>query len=310
MLFEYAVEPKAIGSNWKDFKYLIEKFGFDRGRLISRFPKKWERDVIEVAQKSGMGDVRLKSLVSRLQQAKTTALISSRRNYDPSISDWLENALLQQQVQPFHAIIASENRGNRAYVLVADEIDETDPLMVAPNNWEVPRVGADLASAMAPLLRSSKDVLFIDRYFDIQNARYTETLKASLAIISASGIDGVQCEIHYGEHDKRPPLEMVEHNAGRWLAGVIPAGMSIKLFGWREKAGGADFHARFLLTDRGGMNVEAGFSADGAHQKVLLALLEVSLHQEKMAAFARHSTKYELIEPVLEIFSDGRVRRI
>lgn len=310
MLFEYAVEPKAIGSNWKDFKYLIEKFGFDRGRLISRFPKKWERDVIEVAQKSGMGDVRLKSLVSRLQQAKTTALISSRRNYDPSIGDWLENALLQQQVQPFHAIIASENRGNRAYVLVADEIDETDPLMVAPNNWEVPRVGADLASAMAPLLRSSKDVLFIDRYFDIQNARYTETLKASLAIISASGIDGVQCEIHYGEHDKRPPLEMVEHNAGRWLAGVIPAGMSIKLFGWREKAGGADFHARFLLTDRGGMNVEAGFSADGAHQKVLLALLEVSLHQEKMAAFARHSTKYELIEPVLEIFSDGRVRRI
>ncbi|MBR0878554.1 hypothetical protein JQ608_15440 [Bradyrhizobium liaoningense] len=309
MLFEYAVEPKAIGSNWKDFKYLIEKFGFDRGRLISRFPKKWERDVIEVAQKSGMGDVRLKSLVSRLQQAKTTALISSRRNYDPSIGDWLENALLQQ-VQPFHAIIASENRGNRAYVLVADEIDETDPLMVAPNNWEVPRVGADLASAMAPLLRSSKDVLFIDRYFDIQNARYTETLKASLAIISASGIDGVQCEIHYGEHDKRPPLEMVEHNAGRWLAGVIPAGMSIKLFGWREKAGGADFHARFLLTDRGGMNVEAGFSADGAHQKVLLALLEVSLHQEKMAAFARHSTKYELIEPVLEIFSDGRVRRI
>ena len=39
MLFEYAVEPRAIGSNWKDFKYLIEKFGFDRGRLISRFQK-------------------------------------------------------------------------------------------------------------------------------------------------------------------------------------------------------------------------------------------------------------------------------
>lgn len=310
MLFEYAVEPKAIGSDWKDFKYLIEKFGFDRGRLISRFPKKWERDVIEVAQQSGMGDVRLKSLVSRLQHAKTTALIPSGREYDPSVGDWLENALLQQQTQPFHAIIASKNRGDRAFILVADEVDETNPLMVAPTNWEVPRVGADLAAAMAPLLRSSRDILFIDRFFSLEDARYKETLKASLAIIAANGIDGVRCEIHYGEHDRRPPLELVERNAGRWLADVIPAGMSINLFGWKEKAGGADLHARFLLTDRGGMNVEAGFSADGSHQKVLLALLERPIYQQKLAAFARHSTEYELIEPVLEIFSDGRVQRV
>ena len=41
MLFEYAVEPQAIGSNWQNFRYLIEKFGFDRGRLISQFPKAW-----------------------------------------------------------------------------------------------------------------------------------------------------------------------------------------------------------------------------------------------------------------------------
>jgi hypothetical protein len=309
MLFEYAVEPKAIGSNWKDFKYLIEKFGFDRGRLISRFPKQWERDVIEVAQQSGMGDVRLKSLVSRLQQAKTTALISSRRDYDSSIGDWLENALRQQQIRPFHAIIASENRGGLAYILVADEIDETDPLMVAPNNWEVPRVGADLAAAMAPLLRSSKDVFFVDRFFNLEDARYKETLKASLAIMASSGIGRVRCEIHYVEHDKRPPPELVERHAGRWLAGVIPAGMSVKLFGWKEKVGGADFHARFLLTDRGGMNVEAGFSAEGRHQKVFLALLEEKICQEKMAVFARGATQYDLVEPVLEIFSDGTVKR-
>lgn len=311
MLFEYAVEPQAIGSNWKDFKYLIEKFGFDRGRLISRFPKKWEREVIEAAQRSGMGDVRLKSLISRLQQAKTTALIASGRDYEPAVGDWLENALLQQTLQPFHAIIASESRGDSAIILVADEIDETNPLMVAPYNREVPRVGADLAAAMAPLLRSSRDILFVDRFFNIEDARYRETLGALLAVIAENGIrGGARCEIHYAEHDRRPPLELVEQNAGRWLTGVIPVGMSIKLFGWKEKAGGADFHARFLLTDRGGINVEAGFSAEGTHQKVLLALLEEQLRQEKIAAFARHSTEYELIEPILEVFSDGRVVRV
>jgi hypothetical protein len=105
-------------------------------------------------------------------------------------------------------------------------------------------------------------------------------------------------------------LEIVERNAGRWLAGVIPVGMSVRVFGWKEKVGGADFHARFLLTDRGGMNVEAGFSADGSHQKVFLVLLEGQVCQEKLSAFARGSTQYELIEPVLEIFSDGRVQRV
>jgi hypothetical protein len=310
MLFEYAVEPKMMGSNWEIFRYLIEKFGFDRGRLISRFPKRWEREVIEAAQQAGMGDVRFKSLVSRLQHAKSTALIPSGRNYDPSMGDWLENALLQQATKPFHAIIASESRGDHACILVGADVDETNALMVAPNNWEVARVGADLAAAMAPLLKSSKDILFIDRYFNVEDTRYKETLRALLAIIAANGIDGVQCEIHYGEHDRRPPLGIVERNVGRWLTGVIPDGMSIKLFGWREKAGGSDFHARFLITDRGGMNVEAGFSAEGSHQKVFLALLEGQVCQQKLAAFARRSTQYELIEPVLEIFSDGTVRRV
>lgn len=31
MLFEYAVEPQAIGSSWQNFRYLIEKFGFVGG---------------------------------------------------------------------------------------------------------------------------------------------------------------------------------------------------------------------------------------------------------------------------------------
>jgi len=52
MLFEYAVEPQAIGSSWQTFLYLIEKFGFDRGRLISRLPGKWEKKVIQAAKEA------------------------------------------------------------------------------------------------------------------------------------------------------------------------------------------------------------------------------------------------------------------
>ncbi len=43
MLYEYAVEPQAIGANWQTLRYIVEKFGFDRGRLISDFPEHWSR---------------------------------------------------------------------------------------------------------------------------------------------------------------------------------------------------------------------------------------------------------------------------
>jgi hypothetical protein len=83
-----------------------------------------------------MGDVRLKSLVSRLQKAKTEALIPSGRAYDPSAGDWLQNAVAQQEVAPFHAIIAEQNPAGRPDVVVVDDADETHPLMVSPHTWD------------------------------------------------------------------------------------------------------------------------------------------------------------------------------
>jgi hypothetical protein len=35
MFYEYAIDPRAVGSSWATFRYIIEKFGFDQGRLIS-----------------------------------------------------------------------------------------------------------------------------------------------------------------------------------------------------------------------------------------------------------------------------------
>jgi hypothetical protein len=37
MLDEYAIEPEAMGASWSDFRYLVEKFGFDQGRLFPVF---------------------------------------------------------------------------------------------------------------------------------------------------------------------------------------------------------------------------------------------------------------------------------
>lgn len=310
MLYEYAVEPKAIGESWDRFLYLIEKFGFHRGRLISRFPKTWERHVIETARQAGMNEVRFKSLVEKLDIAKREALIRNARKYDPYAGDWLDNAILQHTFEPFHAIIASENRGEKDFILVAEDIDEQTPLMVSRTDWEVARTGEALAKAMSPLLKFAKKILFVDRYFNIEKPSYRETLEASLAIVATHHSGNFQCEIHFCDHDKRPSSELIIDNAGDWLSGVIPEEMSVLLFFWEVKAEGDIFHDRYLLTDRGGMSLGAGFSAEGAHQKVHLYLLEPESCRKKLVAFERNSAVYKLVEPVLEISSDGSVRRI
>jgi len=308
MLLEYAVEPRAIGSNWQNFRYLIEKFGFDRGRLISQFPKAWFREVY--AASAELRPLERARLEESLRRAKQTKVIRNGRAYDPTLGTWLDNALAQHAAAPFHAIIAETKPAGQDLVLAAADVDETDPLMVSSHTWQVSRVGSVLADAMGPMLRSAKTLLFVDRFFDVRDARYLETLQACLEVVHSSGANGVRCEIHYCDHDSRPPADMIEREAYRWLQGVIPNGMSIALYAWQEKAGGEDFHARYLLTDVGGISVEAGFSADGAHQNVQLGLLATDFCQEKFNAFARASSVYSLVEPVLEILSDGTVRRI
>jgi hypothetical protein len=308
MLFEYAVEPQVIGSSWHNFRYLIEKFGFDRGRLICQFPKAWFKEVY--AASATMRPVERKRIEESLSRAKQSKVIRSGRPYDPALGNWLQNAVAQHAVAPFHAIIAEENPTALADVVMVDEADEAHPLMVSGHTWEVERVGTTLAQAMGPLLKSAHTVLFVDRFFDIRNARYRETLKACLDVLSAAGANRAHCEIHFCDHDSRPPTDVIERDARKWLQGILPAGISITLFAWKERNGGADFHARYLLTDIGGISVDAGFSAEGGHQKVQLGLLDLDFVQNKLSAFARNSAVYDLVEPVLEIRSDGSVHRV
>jgi hypothetical protein len=86
--------------------------------------------------------------------------------------------------------------------------------------------------------------------------------------------------------------------------------MTVTIYRWRQKPGGADFHARYLLTDRGGIRVDAGFSAEGGAQTTDMTLMDFALSQEKRRALERSAGVYELVEPVLQIASSGYVEHV
>jgi hypothetical protein len=307
MLFEYAVEPQAIGSSWPTFLYLIEKFGFDRGRLISRLPGKWEKKVIQAAKVAGVPDIRMASIVERLRNAKL-GIVDFGRLYD-SDKSWIDNALSEHQRAPFHAIIAQQHHGENATVLPVADLDERHPLMAVAQDRAVARDAKSIADALSGLLCVSARILFVDPFFDPYNARFKNTLRECLAVVKSNNPEAA-CEIHYRYHKDKPSNIELEKEGANLFKGVVPEGVTVSVYCWKEKSGGADFHARYLLTDRGGIGIDAGFSAEGGHQSTDVHLMSLALSEARLNAFARDATDFELVKPVLEIHSDGSIHRI
>jgi hypothetical protein len=307
MLYEYAVEPRAIGSSWETFRYVIEKFGFDKGRVISEFPKRWFREVYDAT--AGLSPVQKKRVEEALNQARKKKVVRCQRPYDPNAGDWLHNALTEHQRSPFRAIIAMQNPNGDDFVLPTDDLNELHPLMAVPRDRAVARDAASIAGALKELLRFGSHILFVDPFFDPYSARYKSTFRECLGIVKALNC-GAICEIHYRYHDDKPSPADLEREAANLFRGVIPADMTVTIYCWRQKKGGEDFHDRFLLTDKGGIGIGAGFSAEGDHQTANMHLMSFELSQEKIRAFARTATNYELVEPVLRIASDGHVEHV
>lgn len=307
MFCEYGVEPRAIGSNWQTFLYLIEKFGFDRGRLIAQFPREWFEEVLREAALVRPAD-KLR-MIEKLNEARRTKVIKSSRAYNRAAGDWLFNALQQHAISPFHAIIATQNPNASQDVLLVQDLDELHPLMAVPQDFEVNRDALSLAGAMALMLRSAGVALFVDAYYDPFNGRYQNTLRECLKILHAANPRAI-CEIHHLDSPRCPPIEAIEREARAKFNAVIPLGMTVSIYRWRQKNGGADFHARYLLTDRGGLRVDAGFSTDAAGQKTDMSFMDFNLAQQRRKEFNRDAQVYELIEPILQIAANGYVERI
>ena len=162
MIKEFAVEPSVM-ADWNHFRVLWEDFGVAKGRLISRYPKTWNRDVYELAQKLNEKPVRAASICETIRQGKNR-FIPSRRDYNPN-EPWVANATEQMNKKPFHAIVAAANPANHRSVLVAGELDRQDPRYKIDGSNKVPRTAEALAECAALLVKESEEILMVDPNF-------------------------------------------------------------------------------------------------------------------------------------------------
>ncbi|MCG8338676.1 MAG: hypothetical protein MJE63_29565 [Proteobacteria bacterium] len=305
MFKEYAVDPETIASSWDTHRILMGLFGFHRGRLISKFPKHWKRLAIEAAQKLTEGRKQERIVESLNQIGKSNnVLIKSGREYPNNDCSWLDNAIVAHYQNPFSAIISSVNRGDCDAVLCDEDCTEEHPLLHCPRELIIPKTPEDLSLATALLLYNSKCVRFIDPYFDPSQSKWINSTKAFLERISNPF--KTECEIHYLETDN-PPDPAVRYNALPKLANVVPEAMSLKILRWQRKEGGERFHARYLLTEHGGLRFDSGLDEADENETTDVTILDRELHRNRWQMFNRDSKTFCLQNPIYIVTSDGKI---
>jgi hypothetical protein len=252
MLAEFALEPSLL-STWDRFQRLVSLFGVAQGRLISRFPKKWQAMVLASVT---CGQVEKLKITEALARASNSLLLPREHDWDTALS-WLENALAEHRKRPFDAILAAGNAMGHGDVVDASDLDVTalPPKLRASPSKVVVRSAAEMAEAARVLLQCSKKIVLMDRNFAPDKSRFREPLAEMLmcCLDRYSRPRRVEVELHLGHRvlDDAPDFKAA---CGAWLQGVIPIGMQLTVVRWNHD----DLHNRYILTDRGGILIGEG----------------------------------------------------
>ena len=307
MINVYALDPELL-TNWSDFRYFISCFGYDKGRLIARYPNKWKKRIYDSVQGS---PVEKKRIEIALQRIDDRIVRQKNREFDGD-SNWLENAIKENAVRPFQAIVSRQaTEKSVANLIHADNIEDTTDYDTLPADdarqfWKAPiskvveRDAATMAKEVADLVKAGETIRFVDGYFGPDALQYFEPFKAFMGLFDNRDLTSLQVEFHC-----RCITDEIyfRGKCTDWVAPSIPAGLQVKFYRWQED----QMHNRFVLTEKGGvafLEGLAGYRGTGRKTDVI-ALLHRDTVDTLNREFTADTTEMTLVD-VIEI--DGKMQ--
>lgn len=245
MFKEIAVDPAAVATSYRDFSYIVEKFGISEGRLIAAFPRCWKK-LVHDAARGRLHGIELKRLVERLNSLAKDYFLSRGRPGDGCAENWVAAAIAEHKRLPFDAIFAASADPDGVAVL-AQDLDATHPSLQPNRQWHIERTAEVMAKCLAPLLASASHIKLVDPHFDANNARHRRPLVEFLKNIRP----GTRVDIFSGDRKGEAHLCL---GIERALQEACPVGVEVQLYLWPQ----ATLHNRYVLTHGGGMFFSTG----------------------------------------------------
>lgn len=267
MYQEYAIDPTTICRSFDRFARFWNGLGYGEGRLLSRFPGKWERKLIRSQAYLDLSEGQRKRVEILLKREADTRrrIVPSGRSYDSNAQTWLEAAENCHRQQPFHGILAESNPRSHGSVTCFDDVGEQGDCWATPRPWQVKRWRTDMARAAAPLLRTSREILFVEPYFEFSD-RFTHPLCAFLSELASYAGVIKRLEVHLKRRsDEGTPeyfRDVFEQEARAKLRHYRPPDgheliEKLEFFIW-ESPDENRMHPRYILTEVAGLGFENG----------------------------------------------------
>jgi hypothetical protein len=305
MIYEYALEPELVAT-WVDRdvgRYFIENFGLGHPRIVSRYPKRWKKQVWESFNSNNeIERARMTELIKHLSET----MVKRRGGAWNPGAGWLENAEGEHGRVPFHAILAGSNPRGHGCVLVADDLDDAPPLWALCRGRSVTRTASEIAAAVASMLRTAEVVVFVDPRFGPENRRHRRPLREFLlALIDARPCESPQrIEVHCSA-DGGATEKFFRTECQRWLPSVVPLGLRVLLIRLRQRAGGERLHNRYILTDLGGVSFGVGLDEGDPGDSDDIHLHDRAQYEERWHQYAGDTPAFDRPEPFVTIEGSG-----
>ncbi|MBF9002097.1 hypothetical protein [Vibrio nitrifigilis] len=250
---EIAVAPSEIHT-LQDLALLEARLGFDKGTVLSSFPKAWFRDVAERLKAINNGVGREK-LIERLRRFKEGKVVAFNRQY--SGDTWADAARASHDNESFHRLVEESFNELPVYVHALTDLDDDDFEFVTHYR----RHAEDLADAAKALLIGAEKVTIYDPYICLTKNGYKKTLLAMMDLCCKAEV-----EFHiFSEEDGKRDWVLRQTALDAFKA-EMPE--NIRLYWYCADDSGSGFlHPRGLFTAKGGLIYDRGFEEPNNHDQ-------------------------------------------
>lgn len=300
MIYEYAVEPELV-STWTDphdCRFCRDSFGMDKGRLISRYSKRWKKRVWDAFSDSRTGGTNLSEkelavwqsresrLTALLQQMDESMIKRSGVLWDSTMS-WIDNICREDNRIPFHAILAKNSLESLTNIITYhDLLERSHSLWDIETSKRIPRKTSDMAKAVCLMLCRGQKIHFIDPHFVPGKKRYLTSFQAFFREIIRyrSQPYNIHIEVHLSAGNLGNNFFIDE--CKQKIPGIVPEGLIVTFRRWRQRQGGEKLHDRFILTDIGGVKFSVGLDEGKKGETTDVSLMQLSEYKQIWSQYA------------------------
>lgn len=256
----FLVEPSCC-ETVAEFKSLLEKFGFEYGRYIVRFPTDWEQRVRNSFP--GLGEIDKARLTLLLRRAAEKNRYHTMPSTYAEERSWLENAKPRLEGSLFQAAVA-ERPGPSPAIPKVETMDSLD--LPATAEQRVLSQPLEFKRVTQSLLGAAREVWFIDPYLDpIKSDR-----KRALISILKNCNNAVQIELWAREEccqasDSALYAELINIK----MQAGLPEKCKLSLHLVDDRAPDDRMHARYVISKFGGVRFDQGIQVTNSMQDVM-----------------------------------------